>query len=559
MNSTLLLDILFLLCSAVLIVPIAQVLRLGAVPGFLIAGILVGPSGLGLIDSIHEISHLAEIGVVLLLFVIGIELKPSRLWLLRRYVFGLGTLQVVLSGLVIGTIAHMVFGLSIRSSILIGPALALSSTAFVLQILSENKSLQSPCGRASFAILLLQDLAVVPLLALIPLLVATELSLTADIGLALLQSLLIVTVVIIVGRYFLQPLLHRIARYGNADVFTASAVLIVLASAMATEHAGLSMAMGAFLAGLLMSDSAYRHQVVAELQPFRGLLLGLFFMSMGMSLNLSVFLQSPWLVLGLLLLLIVIKFVVLFPLAISFGLSLPGSVAVAAILAQAGEFSLVLFSLAFQTGLLDQQTFQLLLVIVLLSMIVTPLLSRYCHYANKNGAEPKSADITPSEEGVFSPIVLAGYGRVGHRIGEILTQAKIPFIAIDASASVVEAERQHGLPIYFGDIRKPEMLKSAGVEHAKIIIVTVNDPEAAENVVKALRRLYPEKLIYARGHSLRECRILKKIGANGVVSENFEASVELSRQVLTEMGISNENCSELLQQFRLTYQQQIND
>ena len=160
---------------------------------------------------------------------------------------------------------------------------------------------------------------------------------------------------------------------------------------------------------------------------------------------------------------------------------------------------------------------------------------------------------------MFSPIVLAGYGRVGHRIGEILTQAKIPFIAIDASASVVEAERQHGLPIYFGDIRKPEMLKSAGVEHAKIIIVTVNDPEAAENVVKALRRLYPEKLIYARGHSLRECRILKKIGANGVVSENFEASVELSRQVLTEMGISNENCSELLQQFRLTYQQQIND
>ncbi|MDH5764890.1 MAG: monovalent cation:proton antiporter-2 (CPA2) family protein, partial [Gammaproteobacteria bacterium] len=286
MISSYLIDIIILLIAAVIAVPFFQTIRLGAVPGFLVGGVIVGPYGLGLINNISDIQHLAEIGVVFLLFVIGIELKPSRLWQLRRMVFGLGTLQVLLTGLVIGLIAHFMFDASIRATILIGPALALSSTAFVLQLLSEQKMLTSLYGRTSLSILLLQDLAVVPLLALIPLLAIQEMSIGEDIGLALVESVFILVIIVIIGRYLLHPLLHRVALSGNPEIFTASAVLIVLGTASITEHAGLSMAMGAFLAGLLISDSSYKHQILAEIQPFRGLLLGLFFMSMGMSLNL---------------------------------------------------------------------------------------------------------------------------------------------------------------------------------------------------------------------------------------------------------------------------------
>ena len=237
--------------AAVVAVPFSQAARLGAVPGFLIAGVIVGPSGLALIDNITEIGHLAEIGVVLLLFVIGIEFKPSRLWKMKRLVFGLGTLQVIIAGALLGTVAYVIFDVSLRAAILIGPALALSSTAFVLQLLTEQKLLITKYGQTSVAVLLLQDLAVVPLLILVPLLAMPELSIGEDIGLALAESLLILGVLVLLGRYFLHPLLHRVALSGNPEVFTASAVLIVLGTALATEHAGLSMAMGAFLAGLL--------------------------------------------------------------------------------------------------------------------------------------------------------------------------------------------------------------------------------------------------------------------------------------------------------------------
>lgn len=287
MISAYLLDIIILLIAAVIAVPLSQTARLGALPGFLFAGVIVGPSGLGLISNINEIGNLAEIGVVLLLFVIGIEFKPSRLWKMKRLVFGLGTLQVTLTGACIGISAFLFFDLSLQAAILVGFALALSSTAFVLQLLSEQRLLTSIYGRASISVLLLQDLAVVPLLILVSLMAMPELSIGQDIGLALVESLLILSLVILFGRYLLHPLLHRVALSDNPEIFTTSAVLIVLGMAYVTEHAGLSMAMGAFLAGLLISDSFYRHQVLAEIHPFRGLFLGLFFMSMGMSLNLD--------------------------------------------------------------------------------------------------------------------------------------------------------------------------------------------------------------------------------------------------------------------------------
>lgn len=549
MISSYLIDIIILLMAAVIAVPIFQAIRLGAVPGFLVSGVIVGPSGLGLIDNISEIGHLAEIGVVLLLFVIGIELKPSRLWLMRRLVFGLGSLQVLLTGILLGGIAYFVFDVSLRAATLIGPALALSSTAFVLQILVEQKSLTSTYGRASFSVLLLQDLAVVPLLALVPLLTIPELSIGKNIGFALAESILILGLIVLVGRFFLHPILHRVALSGNAEVFTASAVLIVLGTAMATEYIGLSMAMGAFLAGLLISDSSYRHQVIAEVQPFRGLLLGLFFMSMGMSLNLSLLLENPVVSLGLVGGLVMIKVVVLFPLAYLFGLKTKNSLAVALVLAQSGEFGLVLFSLAFQTDLFTEKLFQQLLLVVLVSMLVTPVLAHLAQRLSKD----KDKKTIKNIELPLAPIVLAGFGRVGHRIGEVLAVAEIPFIALDSDALIVEKERAKGHPIFYGDVCNPQLLESVGASNAKIIILTLNDVEATEKLVKTLRKMYPEIDVYVRGHSLSKCRELRKLGASGAVSETLETSLELARMALKKASFDNIRQEEILSDFRKTY------
>ena len=556
MISVYLLDIIILLIAAVVAVPFFQAAKLGAVPGFLVAGVLVGPSGLGLISNISEIGNLAEIGVVLLLFVIGIELKPSRLWKMRRLVFGLGTAQVILTGAILGTVGYFIFDVPLRVAILVGPALALSSTAFVLQVLTEQKLLVSKYGQTSIAVLLLQDLAVVPLLILVPLLTMPELSIGEDIGLALAESLLILGLIVLLGRYLLHPLLHRVALSDNPEIFTASAVLIVLGTALATEHAGLSMAMGAFLAGLLISDSFYRHQVLAEIQPFRGLLLGLFFMSMGMSLNLDLLLENPLSSIGLAILLIVIKIVALYPLTYLFGLKDKNGVAVSLVLAQSGEFALVLFSLAFQSDVLTGELFQELLLIVLLSMLATPALANLAQCLIDNQCSVKGKD---TESPVEAPIVLVGFGRVGHRIGEILSLAGVPYMALDYNASVVQNEREKGNPVFYGDVRKPELLEAAGAKNAQIIIVTLNDPEATEQVVSSLRKNHPDIDIYVRGHSLTECRELRKLGASEAVSENIEASLELARMVLTNIGVDRGQRQSIIENFRQAYYAQIDD
>ena len=555
MISTYLVDIIILLVASVVTVPLFQAARLGAVPGFLIAGMIVGPYGLGLISNIDEITNLGEIGIAFLLFIIGIELKPSRLWQMRRMVFGMGSIQILVTGVLLGSLVYFVFDVPLRASILIGPALALSSTAFVLQILSEQKMLTSVYGRSSIAVLLMQDLAVVPLLALIPLLALPELSIGEDIGLALIESLLILGLVVLLGRYLLHPVLHRVALSGSPEIFTASAVLIVLGTALATEHAGLSMAMGAFLAGLLISDSSYKHYIMAEIQPFRGLLLGLFFVSMGMSLNLNLFLDSPIHSLLLLVILLAIKAAVLFPLAYLFRLAPKYSFAIALILAQSGEFALVLFSLAFESELLTEALFQQLLLVVLLSMLITPLLAHFARCLAKKQSEKKTE---ATEEPIAAPIVIAGFGRVGHRIGEILKVAGEPFVALDSDANIVELQRENGYPVFYGDVRKPEILKAAGASHANVLIITLNDQDATEQLVASLHKANPEMKIYARGRSLQDCLNLRELGATGVVSENLEASIELARTALKSSGTSKKTREAILEDFRDRYHAQLN-
>jgi monovalent cation:proton antiporter-2 (CPA2) family protein len=550
-------DIAILLAAAVVAVPFFQSMRIGAIPGFMIAGVVVGPYGLELIGNVQEIGQLAELGVVLLLFIIGIELNPKRLWMMRRLLFGLGTLQVLLTSAAFVAVSHFLLDVPLRVAVLIGPALALSSTAFVLQLLTEGKMLTSEHGRASIAILLLQDLAVVPLLALVSLLTMPTLSLTLteDILLALGEAALIIGLVIFIGRYFLQPILHRVAMSHNPEVFTASAVLLVLGVAVLMEHVGLSMAMGAFLAGLLIADSSFRHQVLAETQPFRGLLLGLFFMSMGMTLDLGQLLNKPLYVLSLVAALITVKAIVIWPLARFFGLDGKSALSTALLLAQSGEFSLVVFTVSLANGLLEEALFQQLLLVVMLSMMVTPLLARLARDIKKLGEKgqadaPAQAD---ADRIIPTPVFIIGFGRVGHTVGRILELAKVPYLAIDNEPTLVAQEHSRGLPVYYGDAESPAVLKAMNIETAHIAIIALDDHNVAEHIVTALHENFPQLVVLARGHNSERCETLKTLGADVAVSETLETSIELARVALAKTSISEDQINFSIKDFRHTY------
>jgi monovalent cation:proton antiporter-2 (CPA2) family protein len=553
MKLAFLTDIIILLSAAVILVPVSRVVGLGIVPGFIVAGVVVGPSALGLINNQSEIVHLAELGVVLLLFLVGIELKPSRLWLMRRMVFGLGALQVVITGAVITAGVHYLFGVGLQSALLIGLTLALSSTAFVLQLLNEQKMFASQYGRTSVAVLLFQDLAVVPLLALVSLLAARDFSLKTDVGLALLEALVIITLIFLGGRYLLQPLLHRVARLNSPEVFTATAVLLVLGTAVTMAHIGLSMAMGAFVAGLLIAGSEYRHQVVAEIQPFRALFLGLFFMSMGMSLSLDLLFAEPLMAIGLTVLLIVAKTVLLWPLVRLFGDKGGVPLAVALLLAQSGEFALILFAVAFNSALLDEALFQQLLLIVVLSMLATPFLAYLAYRLVTSGKSGLTREVANETAEKPVSIIIAGFGRVGRRVGEILERLGIAYIGIDNDAELVERERRAGRSIYYGDARKPEVFRSVGTSGADLVIVAVGEQGDAEQVVTLLKGAFPQLDILARGHNMEHCQILRERGAWLAVSENLEASIALAQAALEKLVKNDAHSSESIDQFRNAY------
>ncbi|MCW8329859.1 monovalent cation:proton antiporter-2 (CPA2) family protein [Photobacterium sp. SDRW27] len=561
MNTGYLTDIIILLSAAVITVPVFQCLGFGAIPGFLVAGAIVGPSGLGYIQDYDEIAQLAEFGVILLLFIIGIEIKPSSLWNIRRLVLGLGTLQVLITGALITVIAHEILNSSWEASLLIGLALALSSTAFVLQLLTERKMISSEYGRPSVAILLLQDLAVVPLLVFVSFMAEPELTIVEDILLALAEAFIILLFIIVLARYILTPLLKMLSRFGSPEIFTASALLLVLGSAYAMERIGLSMAMGAFVAGLLIADSYYRHQIIAEIQPFRGLLLGLFFMSMGMSLNIDQFLDHPMVLLSFTVALMTIKFFILWPLSRLFGIKKKASISVALLLAQSGEFALVLFAVAKSMGVLEETLFQHLLIVVLLSMLITPVLDKLAYRVFL--ASPRSittmqnVDIDKHEQ-YIKPIIIAGFGRMGHRIGYIMELMKVPYLAIDKDESLVERERSKGKPVYFGDVQSLQVLRAAGATDAPFVIISINDPGVTEQIVSSLHSAVPDIPIFARGHDLAKCHDLRALGAHYTVSETLEASAELAHAALLHMGVEGSEIAIALEQFRKDYYKQVN-
>jgi len=541
-------DILVLLAAAVIAVPLFQRLGLGAVLGFLVSGALIGPWGLGYIVAVDEIRHLAEFGVVFLLFVIGIEIKPSRLWVMRRSVFGLGTAQVLVTGAVI-TLLALAFEMPARSALIVGFGLALSSTAFGLQILSDKGQLGTPYGRTSFAILLLQDLAIVPLMALLPLLAQRELSITEDVELAALETVAIIAGVFILGRLLLRPVLQIVARNRrNPEIFTATGIFLVLGAAWLTDWAGLSMALGAFLGGLLLADSRYRHQIMADIQPFRGLLLGLFFMSVGMSINFGLLGEQGFLVAGLVGGLLLLKAFLLWVLCRITGRSNTESVQVALLLPQAGEFGFILFGLANVLGVMDGELFQLLLVTIALSMAATPLLTKLGEslsrtLASEPSAVPLSIKPIPASR---NHVIVAGFGRIGKHLARSLAQAKLPYLVLEINPERVTRAQALDYPVFFGDASRVEILRSAGAADASMVVFAMDHMESIGRAVVAVREAFPGLPVYARAWDAKMAKRLAILGVTFTVPETLASGRQLSREVLQASGVPAEITARLI-------------
>jgi len=546
-------DILVLLAAAVITVPVFQRLGFGSVLGYLAAGAMVGPWMLGFIDQVEEIRHIAEFGVIFLLFLIGIELKPARLWAMRRMVFGLGIAQVMVTGTVIAGMA-LLFDQSLRTAVIVGFGLALSSTAFGLQILTERGELGTGYGATAFSVLLLQDLAVVPLLTLVSLL-AADTTLVEGLEFALLNAVLVIAFVILAGRFFLSPVLRLVATSRTAEVFTAAAVFAVLGTAWLMEAVGLSLALGAFLAGLMMADSNYRHQVIADIEPFRGILLGLFFMGVGMSIDFGLLGKHYVMIAGLVLGLLLIKTVILWILCRLMGVGTADAARVSLLLSQSGEFGFVLLGLAAVSGALPENLFQILILLIALTMVTTPLMANFGNFLNRRLATATDRhDISTDHIDAGQPhVIIAGFGRVGRRVARILEAGNVPYLAIESNADRVLAGRRDGLPVFYGNASQVDLLKAAGAGQATVLVCTLDQTVPAVRLVNILRQHYPGIAIYARGRDRHHCEQLLTAGATMAISETLEASLQIGGAVLHAMGVFEEDTGALIESFRKEY------
>ncbi|MCC0805818.1 potassium transporter TrkA [Methylobacterium sp. W2] len=542
--------IIFLVTAGV-VVPLFHRLRISPVLGFIGAGALLGPFGLGrLADTIpwlsiftignrSEIAHLAEFGVIFLMFMIGVELSWERLRTLRRLVFGLGSAQVLASSLVIGII---LFALEVplAASVIVGLALALSSTAVVLPVLAEQKRLNTPSGRASFAVLLFQDLAVAPMLFAIAVLGRSD---GADVGsalaLALGQAAIALVLIVVAGRLALRPLFQLVARTRSPELFMAACLLVIVATALTAAASGLSMTLGAFVAGLLLAETEYRRAIEATIDPFKGLLLGVFFVSVGMNLDPAQLMAAPKTILGLSIGLILIKGAVI--LVAARFLRIPRGVALEAalLLGPGGEFAFVLIGGAIAGGLVPDGLGQAALIVTTVTMIAIPGLASLARRLGKRMSRTNlgRARAEPVPDKQQNRVIIAGYGRVGRQVGEMLARHKIPYLALDADAARVSEHRRLGNPVYFGDSSNPELLRRCDIANARALVVTLDNPRAVEAVVEAARAERRDITIVARARDARHATALYEMGVDDAVPETIEASLQLSEAVLVDVGV----------------------
>jgi glutathione-regulated potassium-efflux system ancillary protein KefC len=527
------------LAAAVVAVPVFKRLGLGSVLGYLAAGALIGPSGLGLVQEVESTLHFAEFGVVLLLFVIGLELQPSLLWKMRGQVFGMGGAQVLVSTLLF-TIAGLALGLSHEAALVAGFGLSLSSTAFVIQLLGEKNEMTTPHGRVSFGILLFQDLAAIPALALVPLLGTRDAA--ADSGHSpLVQIGLVAGVIVglvIAGRFLLRPLFRFVASTRSHELSVAWALLVVIGTALVMAQVNLSMALGAFLAGMLLADSEYRHEVEADIEPFKGLLLGLFFMAVGMSANLRLVLEQPVVIVGLALGIVGVKLLVLYGIGMVARMGRASAASLGIALSQGGEFAFVIFGVALTTGVFTRDLSQVLVVSVTLSMAVTPLafLARdrilALMSARKGVREFDHIDAPETE------VIIAGFGRFAQIIGRILRAKRIRFTALEASAAQIDFLRRFGTDIYYGDASRVDLLRAAKAEKAKVFVLAIDDPEASVRAAQTVKHHFPHLKIIARARNRQHANALMDLGVEHIIRELFHSSLVAAREVLEELGLS---------------------
>jgi len=544
---TLLQESIIYLVAALVAVPISRKLGFGSVLGYLLAGICIGPYGFGFIKDGEHILHFAELGVVFLLFVIGLELQPSRLWVLRRMVFGLGSAQVVISAGAIAALG-MLFGLELTTAIMVGFILALSSTAFVLQMLAEKKQLTTTHGRAAFAILLFQDLAVIPLIAVLPMFGTSTGQGFELTGLAI--ALTTIAGLIIGGRYLLRPVLRIAARTEIPEIFSATALLVVIGAALLMQVAGMSMVLGAFIAGMLLADSEYRHQLEADIAPFKGLLLGLFFIAVGMSVNLRLLLQQPGTIMLIVVALMLAKALVLFPLARLFGIcDTRGAVSLAVVLAQGGEFAFVLFAIVARHQILDTGVIDQLILAVAVSMLLTPIayvVNEWMLGRMDKSEEPEYDQLEVQQHRV----IIAGFGRFGQIVGRLLATVGKTFTALEIDASQVDVVRRYGNVVHYGDASKLDLLRAAGAGQATLFVLAIDDIEASVKTATTVIRHFPGLTIVARARNRRHQHHLMDLGVKHIFRETFFSSLAMSQQVLTDIGFAEGEANRIVETFR---------
>ncbi len=549
-HSLFMIDTLIFLLSAIIIVPVFLRFKSSPILGYLFAGILIGPNAFGLVTDSEALHVLAEFGVVFLLFMIGLELSFSRLRTLGSRVFGLGSLQVGITGLLIGGVVWQL-GLGLGAAAIIGPGLALSSTAFVLQLLTERGERATPFGLNTFAILLLQDFAVVPLLIFVTLLGSEGASFAEAFGTALLKGGGAVLMVILFGRYLLSPLYRMISAMRSTELFVATTLLMILGTGWLMSLAGLSMELGALLAGLMLAETEYRHQIEADIKPFRGLLLGLFFITIGMAIDLGFILDEFAAIALIIIALMAGKTIITALLCRIIGLPAETAIRTGFALSQGGEFGFVLFGAALTLGLLPAHVAQILMAVITLSMVATPLMFMLGKkLACWRQARDTPNTIAPELSDSDHPVLIAGFGRVGQTVARVISEAGLAYVALDMNQRRVAACRAKGMPVFYGDANQIRVLKAAGADQAHTAVITLDTPETACNVVSALRKNYPDLPIYVRARDRRHMAKLEKAGASEVVSEAAESSLQLGSILLASLDVSADEAASVIQSYR---------
>jgi glutathione-regulated potassium-efflux system ancillary protein KefC len=533
-----------LLAAAVVAVPVAKRLGFGSVLGYLAAGLIIGPAGLRLVTDVESIAQASELGVVMLLFLIGLELRPARLWVMRRSVLGLGAAQVAVTAAVLALAGH-VCGLAWPTAVVMGFGLALSSTAIVLPMLAERELLATRAGRDAFSVLLFQDLAVIPAVALLPLFDGgisgvTELA-PGQVWLAVGKAIAAVLVVLIGGRFLIRPIFRAVEGAKAPEIFTAATLVIVMGTAALVSLVGLSTSLGAFMAGVLLSDSEYRHELQADIEPFEGLLLGVFFISVGMGADLALLIERPVAILAGVVLLLAVKAAIAFALGVAAGQKPGDATRFAVALVQAGEFGFVLFGAALTAHVMTAEQSEAAMLVVTLSMVASPLLfaleERWLAPRFERRAEREFDTI----DGAPTPVIISGFGRMGQIVGRILRLRRIRYTALDNHVEQIDLVRRFGNKAYYGDPTRLDVLRAAGAAEAKVIVIALEGVADSLKVAEHVKRHFPNLAIVARARNRHHAHLLMDHGVTHIVRETFYSSLRLTEQVLAELGVDAED------------------